>query len=523
MNIAASVAGGSLPSPSRLASLKWFAQHELRLAWRDWAQLMSGGRRLQDHAIVFGMAAFAVGLHVLAYVLLEPILASRAPLDVSALLILSAALLLTFTMMLSQAMESVTRAFYSRDDLDLLLSSPASSQDLFTVRIALMALTTACMSGLMVAPFLNVAAWLGGAQWLGGYLVLVALSAVSTGAAVLIALWLFRWVGAKKTRLVAQIAAAVVGASFLIGLQVVAIVSYGSMSRWSVLNSDTMKTYMPGADSFLWMPALATSGQPLSLLAVLAVSAAFFAFATATGAKDFRRIVISALSVPSDDRHQTSARRTFQSRSTLGALVHKEWTLLQRDPWLMSQTLMQVLYLIPPALMLYVNFGAETEISAILAPVIVMAIGQLAGGLAWLTISGEDAPDLVATAPVRPFALIGAKVLAVLMIVTALVIPLALAIALISLWGALATFAGALLAAASAILIQLWFRAQAKRSNFRRRQVASKASTFCEAFASISCAGTAALVAAGNPIAVVPAFFLAIVMAIAWGISPRRA
>jgi ABC-2 type transport system permease protein len=29
-----------------------------------------------------------------------------------------------------------------------------------------------------------------------------------------------------------------------------------------------------------------------------------------------------------------------------------------------------------------------------------MAAGQLAGGLAWLSISGEDAPDLVATAPI---------------------------------------------------------------------------------------------------------------------------
>jgi len=37
----------------------------------------------------------------------------------------------------------------------------------------------------------------------------------------------------------------------------------------------------------------------------------------------------------------------------------------------------------------------------VLVPVLVMAAGQLAGGLAWLAISGEDAPDLVATAPIR--------------------------------------------------------------------------------------------------------------------------
>ena len=38
-------------------------------------------------------------------------------------------------------------------------------------------------------------------------------------------------------------------------------------------------------------------------------------------------------------------------------LRRKEWTLLLRDPWLVSQTLMQLLYLLPPALMLWQAFG----------------------------------------------------------------------------------------------------------------------------------------------------------------------
>ena len=42
--------------------------------------------------------------------------------------------------MLSQALESVTRAFYARSDLDLILSSPASARKIFAVRIAAIAL-----------------------------------------------------------------------------------------------------------------------------------------------------------------------------------------------------------------------------------------------------------------------------------------------------------------------------------------------------------------------------------------------
>ena len=52
-----------------------------------------------------------------------------------------------------------------------------------------------------------------------------------------------------------------------------------------------------------------------------------------------------------------ACRRAFAPTSPERALRHKEWTLLRRDPWLVSQTLMQILYLLPPALFLWRNFG----------------------------------------------------------------------------------------------------------------------------------------------------------------------
>ena len=59
--------------------------------------------------------------------------------------------------------------------------------------------------------------------------------------------------------------------------------------------------------------------------------------------------------------------------------------------------------------------------------------------------------------------------------------------------------------AASATAIQLWFRTQAKRSHFRRRQTSSRLATFAEAFSSITWAATAALAAAGTWLALFPA------------------
>ena len=55
---------------------------------------------------------------------------------------------------------------------------------------------------------------------------------------------------------------------------------------------------------------------------------------------------------------------------------------------------MQILYLLPPALILWISFGDGVASLLIVVPILVMASGQLAGGLSWLVVSGEDAPDL---------------------------------------------------------------------------------------------------------------------------------
>jgi len=98
-------------------------------------------------------------------------------------------------------------------------------------------------------------------------------------------------------------------------------------------------------------------------------------------------------------RRPSKARRAtvFRTGSRQQALRWKEFALLRRDPWLVSQSLMQLLYLVPPALMLWRSFADGSTAIVLITPVVVMAAGQLSGGLAWLTISCEDAADLVAT------------------------------------------------------------------------------------------------------------------------------
>jgi ABC-2 type transport system permease protein len=183
---------------------------------------------------------------------------------------------------------------------------------------------------------------------------------------------------------------------------------------------------------------------------------------------------------------------------------------------------MQLLYLVPPAVLLWRSFSDSSIAIVLITPVIVMAAGQLAGGLGWLTISGEDAPDLVRTAPLPPSWLIRAKIEVVLIVIAALFAPLVVALLFASPEQAAVTALGVAVAAASATAIQLWFRVQARRSQFRRRQTSSRLATFAEAFSSIGWAATSALALALPMAALVSGSMTAAILAATWKLSPRR-
>jgi ABC-2 type transport system permease protein len=173
-------------------------------------------------------------------------------------------------------------------------------------------------------------------------------------------------------------------------------------------------------------------------------------------------------------------------------------------------------------MMLWVTFRTGNDAFIVVVPVMVMAAGQLAGGLAWLTISGEDAPDLVSTAPIVARRILSAKVEAVIGMISFIFAPLVGVLALDAMAPAIVCALGILLATSSATAIQLCFRVQARRSQFRRRQTSSRVATFAEAFSSISWAATSALAAAGSWGAIGPGVIAAGILAGVWIFSPSR-
>jgi ABC-2 type transport system permease protein len=506
---------------SSATDLTWFARHEIRLAWREWLAMMTGGRRGRKRAAIVGLIAFLAIMHLPAYAVIGRFADLEMPPDKSSLIVMTATIALTWALMLSQAIESVTRVFYARADLDLIMSSPVRLTNVFSVRIAAIALSVTTMALLLSTPFVDMLVIGGGFRWFSAFGVVIAIGLSAAAMAIAITLLLFRLIGVSRTRLVAQILAAIVGAGFVIALQVAAILSYGTLSRFAVLTSDTVAGFAPGLDSLLWWPARATLGDGEALLLLLSASLTLLGVVMAVFSPRFADTAVS-VSASSTTARRALRTRAFRGGSRQQALRRKEFVLLRRDPWLLSQSLMQLLYLVPPALLLWRSFSDSSAAIVLVTPVIVMAAGQLAGGLAWLTISGEDAADLIATAPMPPARVTRAKIEVVLIAIGLIFAPLVAALAFAAPLQAAVTALGVAVATVSAAAIQLWFRVQAKRSQFRRRQTSSRLATFAEAFSSIGWAATAALALAIPAAALISGLMTVAIIAATWKISPRR-
>ncbi len=380
------------------------------------------------------------------------------------------------------------------------------------------------MSARLVSPVADVLSVLDGPRWFSAYGGAAARGISAAAVAVALAAGLFRLLGAARTRSVSQVVAAVIGAAFAIAIQGGAILSYGDPSRVTALSSSDLVSRAPGPASPLWWPARALLGDTGLLAGGFLLSCLLLLGAVAAVSPGFAASAIAASGATTAIPDATARRRAFRRRSPARVLREKEWVLLLRDPWLISQTLMQVLYLIPAALLLWRSFGSGASNLPVIVPVLVMGAGQLAGGLAWLAVSGEDAPDLVRTAPVSPGQVLRAKLEAVMGAVAIVVAPLLLTLAFVSPATALTAGLGIAASAGSATAIQLWFRSQARRSQFRRRQTSSRIATFSEAFSSIMWACVATLAAKGFwPLAAVAGLICAAMLGGVRALRPRPA
>lgn len=386
-----------------------------------------------------------------------------------------------FTLMLSQTLIAAVNAFYDRGDLDLLLSSPVPPIKVLGVRAVSMAISAGMIFALLLAPFLIPFAVFGHPQWLGAYGVLAAIALAATGIGLILALALISVIGPRRTKTAAQLLAAFIGAGFFLLSQIQNI--FGDQRAggfWARIMEGVRSRELVLPEAATW-PARAAVGEPGPLLALLAGGVSIFALSVAIVGRRFGADAAAAKGAETVRPGRAPAAAAHFRGGAFASLLAKELRLLRRDPAMLSQVLLRVLYIPPIVFVLLRNAGdvANPALAGAAAGLVFMA-GQVTASLSWITISAEEAPELLAMSPAPPVMIWRAKLAAAL-------IPIALIMALPLL--ALAWFAPAVAAitavgcAASAISagwINIWLQKPGRRKDFRRRRGASLAATLAE-------------------------------------------
>jgi len=464
-------------------SARWLLAHELRLAWHGGGLNKQGKRRPALRTFIFWAVASAL-LHLLAFFALRKL---GGHMDDAFLAIpVTVMLVVCSTFMLSSALTGCVTALFERGDLDLLLSSPLPTRSIFTVRLLGIVTVTAAPYLFLAGPFANVALVLGHPGWLGLYVMICACAMLMACAGMLLTLALVRVLGARRTRVVAQVLAAVAGALLFLLSQAYNFMHHGGDAGPGLLGQLASQPLF-GLDSALWLPGRALLGAPVPLLAAALLAGLAFALTVGRTHRFFAQGVQEAAGAGRAPARPVGAPRLrlrFR-RSLFDTVVVKEWRLIARDPHLIAQVLLQLVYLVP--LLLPILNG--NAVGPALGAGLTLLCSSLAGSLCWIVISAEDAPDLLLSAPAPRRTLQLAKLAAATM-------PPLLLIALPLLWLTVRTPLTGLLVAftvcaavLSAGLIVLWVGRPAPRSDFQMRGKSNFLCTVLELISSLCWGG----------------------------------
>lgn len=447
-------------------SIGWLLRHELKLAWYNAASGKSNSARRPGAAGLATVGLVWLALHGIAFF----IVARTGGIDTSdprVLVAVTALLYGCMTFMLSSALHTSVLVLFERGDLDLLLSSPLPSRSIFTVRLGVVVAGTAAIYLFFLAPFAHAGAVLGHARWLSVYPVVLGCATMLACAAMLLTLALVRVLGARRTRVVAQVIGALAGALLFILSQLFFQLSGSREAEAAAAFSRAFSADgVLGEASPLWLPGRALLGEPLPILGLVLLACGAFAL---TAGRTHRFFVHGLQQVASSSRVARRPEGGVRYRFGAGlfdTIVRKEWRLIRRDPHLISQVALQLIYLLPIFLLM---FGERDIRYPAITAGLTLLCASLTASLAWIVVSAEDAPDLLAMAPASSVVVRLAKLAAGAMPALAIAfIPLAWLIVREPLGGLLACFTVSGATCTAAVIVH-WCGKPATRSDFTTR------------------------------------------------------
>jgi len=377
---------------SKPGTSAWLLKHELRLALRS-----LGNKRAWAFAAFFGIVWLL--LHALVFFLFYALSkASDAGVSLPPYTMQIAGVMfwLLFTIVLSQTLAHAVEAFFSRGDLDLLLSSPLDAKVVLTIRALGIGFAAILFPALIALPFAHVGIITGRFPLASIYPSTVALALLAAAIGVWLTMLLVQLLGARRAKTATQVLGALIGAGFFLSSQLQNLLSRdtrAALSSWLLRESEVGGMFAP--ESILWWPGRAFLGEWMPMLTfVVATVIAFWLVVNLT----YRRFVLStqeSQTAPGPSQALAGDARIKFASGTTWILLRKEWKLIARDPQVISQTLLQMLYMMP---MVFLGISGKS-FASLVVPSVVFIVAMLVGNLAWLTVAAEDAPDLVGSSP----------------------------------------------------------------------------------------------------------------------------
>ncbi len=404
----------------KVGSLLWLLRYELKLWWREF--FSKPGSRI---TVIMGILFAAVMLLLGGVIWLLSRSAGELSLDDAGFeggtLLWIAVGFLGFWFLLSfaQAINLCVTTVFERGDLDLLLASPLNSKVILTSRLLSIAIQLALAFSW---PFfiLVILALVFHPLW-GLILTLMCLYLTASSTAMMFSLWLVRVVGGNRARVIAQILASILSALIIVISQLISRFDQALPipAAWTqIVTRWFSEDGLLGSQSWIWFPARAVWFDPVSVVLTLGLSLGFTWVAVEMMHQAFiQGTQHSAASKPKPARIPTQ----LQFKENLNQLLlFKEWTLILRNPYLISQIALQFVFLG----LFGVIVVRDQQSSALSAAGLVFIGSNLVAALVQICVSGEEASDLLRSSPISNERIRGFKLLAALIPVWLLLSPI---------------------------------------------------------------------------------------------------
>ena len=460
---------------STARSFRWLLGNEFRLWWRKTTE----SKRFWVWIIFTGLAVGG-GLTLL-WLALETLrsemsAAAVTELPEAAVWMAIALCFATFLFAFNQAVSASVIVLFERGDLDLLLSSPISSRVIFAVRLLSVTLTVFAGFCLFAVPASLLAILVGLPQLLGIYPALMGICLMATSFGMLVTLGLVRLMGARRSRTWVQVLNLVTTVIVLLGFQ---LPNFLQTSRFdfSELQQRAQSWVAPGSplenilgvESELWFLARTIWLDPIAVLLTAVFSSAIALFTIYALAQSF----IQGTQQSITRKHRARANEGTALQGGFNRVVlTKEWRMMCRSPYIISQAALQVLLVLPLTWVVLQGGGTGSfNIDRAASFATPFLGGQLTYAFTYVCLSGEEAADLLKSAPIAAGSLRWRKQIAALIPVWALLLP----VFMLLIWQGYSWLPGLLATAGASIsasFLRLWnSRPVARKEMFRQRQI----------------------------------------------------